>query len=564
MNRTSLAFAVLLVASAHGQVDYEGVILKSPDIGIFNEFARRVDVEDIDADGFDDVIVVEPGGEVGDLPSVGRLWVSYGPVIGDWLKVETRDPVPFERIGFATHETFSELAADVDSDGHIDLIAAAIRWDDVTGRVHVWFGPDWTEEVILVDPVLETGQQFGSGVIARDLDGDGLNEFAIGSPMSTGLSSGVADEGRVWVWGGEQLGRRDFSDPKLLEPPTSGSAEHHGDTLRHHGGGDLWIAMSFAKGDIAVTDYATGASEVIPAPIPSPYLEFGDAVARVDLDGDGEPDLVVGARLSEFDAGGAGFEHLSGAVAVLAGPDFTTPITTIWPPVPSQAEDFGLNTHVVDVDGDGHVDIVVGDEGGFLSEETHVVIAHGPTFDDMQVLDPPDGEHHAGFGHSLAVGDLDGDGLPELLAGAQDGATVGSLTVFSPITLTASADELSVASGGSVGFDVRLGQPSAGVPYVGVVGGSGAGDGAILGHGSWLPFEPDVVSAMGLALLGTPVLDGFEGVLDADGAATLTLDWPAGFAPSLAGTTLSVAVVTFPTGTRPGPCSSRAEVAVVP
>ncbi len=77
------------------------------------------------------------------------------------------------------------------------------------------------------------------------------------------------------------------------------------------------------------------------------------------------------------------------------------------------------------VNGDSWPDIVVGQE--FL-ESASVFLAQvsGTTLSYSAISLPPPGENKAGFGSSVAIGDVDGDSIGEVIVGAPD-ASVGSV-----------------------------------------------------------------------------------------------------------------------------------------
>ena len=68
---------------------------------------------------------------------------------------------------------------------------------------------------------------------------------------------------------------------------------------------------------------------------------------------------------------------------------------------------------------------------------------------------------------------------------------------------------------------------------------------------------------MGLALLGTPVLQDFQGQLDASGKASFALHLNPGQASSLAGKSLTVTVVTVGDGNRLSSVSSPATISLL-
>lgn len=135
---------------------------------------------------------------------------------------------------------------------------------------------------------------------------------------------------------------------------------------------------------------------------------FGSTVAGAgDVDGDGWPDVIVGARQSLL--GDPGYvEVFSGATGELLH-HWTGDVPL---------EYFGLALDGAgDVDGDGHADVVV---GSGLESETEVWVFSGKDGSVLQVLD-------AGAAASSVAGgrDLDGDSVPDIVAGAANWSPPG-------------------------------------------------------------------------------------------------------------------------------------------
>jgi hypothetical protein len=157
-------------------------------------------------------------------------------------------------------------------------------------------------------------------------------------------------------------------------------------------------------------------------PVPAANALFGTGVAGVgDLNGDGTPDLVAGAP-------GAG------AVYVISGADRSV-IRTLANPENVAGVRFGYSVAGTgDLTGDGVEDIAVGAPGpeGFLPvpcdplggmvcpppEWGRVFLFSGSTGALIRTLHPSAGDFFT-FGFALAsIGDVNGDGVPDLAAGS--------------------------------------------------------------------------------------------------------------------------------------------------
>ncbi len=299
-----------------------------------------------------------------------------------------------------------ESIGDLDNDGVIDL-AVGVPHDDTGGNnqgaVYLLFMKvdgsvkSFTKIASGTSgvPTFQNDKQFGSSVAAiGDLDGDGVTELAVGV---------IDNPGVVCV-----LFLR--TDGTVKNSTTIGSLTNGGPSL--------------LTGDA-----------------------FGSAVASLgDLDGDGVPDLAVGA--SGDDIGGS----YSGAMYVLLMKSDGTAKTSVkiaagTPNAPPLTGNIGFGDSIAalgDLNGDGVTEIAVaapGDDTGghdrgavyvlFLNRDGSLQsgsqkIASGeggaPTIDDEDQ-----------FGTSLeSLGDLNGDGVADLAVGAieQDGNGGGSVHVL--------------------------------------------------------------------------------------------------------------------------------------
>jgi hypothetical protein len=144
----------------------------------------------------------------------------------------------------------------------------------------------------------------------------------------------------------------------------------------------------------------------------------GTSVAGVgDVDGDGFDDVVVGAQSEATSGSGAG------AVYLVRGPmsgeiSLSTAYATMFAAAAGDA--VGLaSSYVGDMDGDGYTEVVAGASGGDTA-----YILYGPVSGSMD-LSAADvaitGAVNSALGVGLgAAGDVDGDGLADLLVGAED------------------------------------------------------------------------------------------------------------------------------------------------
>jgi hypothetical protein len=289
-------------------------------------------------------------------------------------------------------------AGDFNGDGELDIVLGAPLADGAdnaaenAGEAYVFFGPfapgetrdagNGEEDATLYGR--QAGDEMGRAVGAGDVTGDGIDDIVLGAPRA-GPPEGD-EPGVVYVVPGRSIW------PAVLQLPADGT------TITGAGGGDLF---GFA-------------------------LDVGDAT------GDGIADVLATAFLGDGPGGdrpGAGEAYLvSGSPSLPAAIDLSSATTGVVTVSGAEAGGrLGENAILADLTDDGVEDLILSatfttDSAGQEKVGAVYVVAGGEGLADQDLggaqaiaLGTDAGDQ---LGHSAATGDVDGDGMVDLLLGA--------------------------------------------------------------------------------------------------------------------------------------------------
>ena len=344
-----------------------------------------MNLDDTDGDGWDTCSVDCDDGNPAIFPGWSSAWDNPTDGVDEDCDGTDATGLAFATTSFAGSGYVVSSAGDVDGDGLDDVLLGGLG-----NEAHLFLGgtlgSGGSFDTSLADAVFvgenwndNSGRAVSS---AGDVDGDGLDDLLIGA---TGNDDGGTGAGKTY----------------LILGSTAAS------------GGSFNLSQADAS---FVGENANDSS--------------GWVSSAGDVDGDGLDDLLIGANGNDDGGGGAGKTYLFFGSTVALGGSFDLSLADAAFVGENGGDNSGARLSTAgDVDGDGLDDLLIGangnDDGGNGAGKTYLffgsTVALGGSFDLSQADAAFVGENSgdaSGGNPVSSAGDVDGDGLGDLLIGA--------------------------------------------------------------------------------------------------------------------------------------------------
>jgi len=324
-------------------------------VGAGDAFGHSVaSILDIDGDGKEDILVGAYGANPGGILGAGSAYI-FSSATGDLIR---------QYDGVAKYDFFGSSVAsisDIDGDGKEDILVGAYSADPggllSAGSAYIYSSTGSTTVPLKQYDGVVAGGYFGYSVSSiSDIDGDGKEDILVGAYRAS--SGGLVGAGSVYIYSST---------------------------------GSTTVPLKQYNGAVA-GDY------------------FGYSVSSIsDIDGDGKEDILVGSPYADpgglLSAGSAYVYSSTGSTTVplkqydgvIAGNNFGSSVASI-----------------LDIDGDGKEDIVVG--ANIIGFGGYVYLYSSIT---GNLIEQYNGGTNDAFGYSVSsISDIDGDGKGDVLVGA--------------------------------------------------------------------------------------------------------------------------------------------------
>ena len=357
-----------LYLNGGGATPFDGVI--AIDVGTETDTTHSLALADIDGDGDLDVLA-------GSFNQTNKLYLNDGLPFAN---------VTPSTVGAETDETYSLALGDVDGDGDLDVVVG--NNTDTTDKLYLNNGSATPFFNVIPSQIGGSLNDDTQSFVLGDINGDGHLDIVVGN---NGLNKLYLNNGSTAPFDGvsaSSWGAQTASTRSLV----LGDVDGDGDldvVVGNNGQNKLYLNNRTATPFSNVTASNVGSEN-----------NFTTSLALGDIDGDGDLDVVAGEKSKTNKL------YLNNGTA--------TPFNGVNASTVGSETDVTHSLALGDVDGDGDLDVVAGN----LGKTNKLYLNGGGTL--FTSVTGTDVGSETESTYSLALGDVDGDGDLDVVAGDHD------------------------------------------------------------------------------------------------------------------------------------------------
>ncbi|MCB0728610.1 MAG: FG-GAP repeat protein, partial [Ignavibacteriae bacterium] len=360
------------------------------------------DAGDINGDGYDDYIV---GARYGGTFYEGRAFIYLGSANPD----TTADIILNGKSANSFFGSSVSGAGDVNADGYADIIIGSPEFNSSQGRVYIYFGGvnmDTIPDVIMTG--VASLNRFGESVSsAGDMNGDGYSDVIVGTP---GYAS---SRGRILVYfGGSAMDTiADITWTGSIANDLLGYSVSDAGDVNNDGYSDvIFSAPNYSNYKGLVIIFLGNLGFPVSIIGDNDFDQIGLSVSGAgDINGDGFSDIIFGAPFSNNDFGKAYVCYGSTLMDTVIDLEFGGELYNFANSVSAAG----------DINNDGYGDLIISETGYYTNSGRAFVYFGGYQPDNIPDIILNNNFSGERFGNSVSSGgDINGDGLDDILAGA--------------------------------------------------------------------------------------------------------------------------------------------------